>query len=399
MSLISSVLWFVTTLMIIFIGIYLSFYLKFPQLKVSNFVNLFRKNDNNSLKLLNLSLAGKIGVGSISGIAIAIIVGGKGALLWVWLSSIVLSIITYSETILGIKYGSPKEYMRYQLKNKKLSNIYSILIIIIYLVAFILIQSNTIIISFESTFNVDKIFIIVFLLLIIFLSINKDVNRISNIVSLIVPVMGFIYIIIGFIVIINHSNVIPSIIADILRDSFSFKSISTIPIIIGFERAIFCNEAGMGTTSMIASLSKNKDYKVDTAIQVLGTYFISLVVCTISAFIILTTNYELFDINNINGIEIVTYAFYYHFDNIGPIILSLITFLFAYSTIITSYYYGKINLKRDTLSKFIVIIMVLVSTIIEPNRIWQFIDILISLVTIINLVSIFKLRKKLRSSI
>ena len=119
MSLISSILWFVTTLMIIFIGIYLSFYLKFPQLKVSNFVNLFRKNDNNSLKLLNLSLAGKIGVGSISGIAIAIIVGGKGALLWVWLSSIVLSIITYSETILGIKYGSPKEYMRYQLKNKK----------------------------------------------------------------------------------------------------------------------------------------------------------------------------------------------------------------------------------------------------------------------------------------
>ena len=399
MSLISSVLWFVTTLMIIFIGIYLSFYLKFPQLKVSNFVNLFRKNDNNSLKLLNLSLAGKIGVGSISGIAIAIIVGGKGALLWVWLSSIVLSIITYSETILGIKYGSPKEYMRYHHKNKKLSNIYSILIIIIYLVAFILIQSNTIIISFESTFNVDKIFIIVFLLLIIFLSINKDVNRISNIVSLIVPVMGFIYTIIGFIVIINHSNMIPSIIADILRDSFSFKSISTIPIIIGFERAIFCNEAGMGTTSMIASLSKNKDYKVDTAIQVLGTYFISLVVCTISAFIILTTNYETFDINNINGIEIVTYAFYYHFDNIGPIILSLITFLFAYSTIITSYYYGKINLKRDTLSKFIVIIMVLVSTIIEPNRIWQFIDILISLVTIINLVSIFKLRKKLRSNI
>ena len=399
MSLISSILWFVTTLMIIFTGIYLSFYLKFPQLKVSNFVNLFRKNDNNSLKLLNLSLAGKIGVGSISGIAIAIIVGGKGALLWVWLSSIVLSIITYSETILGIKYGSPKEYMRNQLKNKKLSNIYSILIIIIYLVAFILIQSNTIIISFESTFNVDKIFIIVFLLLIIFLSINKDVNRISNIVSLIVPVMGFIYIIIGFIVIINHSNVIPSILADILRDSFSFKSISTIPIIIGFERSIFCNEAGMGTTSMIASLSKNKDYKVDTAIQVLGTYFISLVVCTISAFIILTTNYELFDINNINGIEIVTYAFYYHFDNIGPIILSLITFLFAYSTIITSYYYGKINLKRDTLSKFIVIIMVLVSTIIEPNHIWQFIDILISLVIIINLVSIFKLRKKLRSNI
>ena len=399
MSLISSILWFVTTLMIIFTGIYLSFYLKFPQLKVSNFVNLFRKNDNNSIKLLNLSLAGKIGVGSISGIAIAIIVGGKGALLWVWLSSIVLSIITYSETILGIKYGSPKEYMRNQLKNKKLSNIYSILIIIIYLVAFILIQSNTIIISFESTFNVDKIFIIVFLLLIIFLSINKDVNRISNIVSLIVPVMGFIYIIIGFIVIINHSNVIPSILADILRDSFSFKSISTIPIIIGFERSIFCNEAGMGTTSMIASLSKNKDYKVDTAIQVLGTYFISLVVCTISAFIILTTNYELFDINNINGIEIVTYAFYYHFDNIGPIILSLITFLFAYSTIITSYYYGKINLKRDTLSKFIVIIMVLVSTIIEPNHIWQFIDILISLVIIINLVSIFKLRKKLRSNI
>ena len=81
----SSYLWIVTTLFVLLSTIYLLFYYKFTSLKMSKSVNFFSKDN---LKILNLSLAGKIGVGSISGIAISIIVGGKGTILWIWISSI-----------------------------------------------------------------------------------------------------------------------------------------------------------------------------------------------------------------------------------------------------------------------------------------------------------------------
>ena len=98
---ISSLLWIIATLLLIISAIYFIFYFKFTNYKVLKNVKFF---DRESIKLLNISLAGKIGVGSISGIAISIIIGGKGTILWIWLSSFFLSIFTYLETKAGIKY-------------------------------------------------------------------------------------------------------------------------------------------------------------------------------------------------------------------------------------------------------------------------------------------------------
>ncbi len=388
----SAILWTITTLFIILSGLYLPFYLKFRHLKITNI------SDQNSFKMLNVSLAGKIGVGSISGIAVAIMVGGKGTILWIWLSSIVLGVITYSEAKLGTSLGSPQTYLKEKINSNALSKIYSFLIVLIYLISFILIQSNTIIISLENTFNLNRIIILIFLIFIVIISINKDIERISNIVSFIVPIMGLIYIIIGIIVITNNISLLPNLFIDIFEESIKFKSLATIPMIIGFERAIFSTEAGMGTTSTLLSISKSKNHDKEITTQVLGTYFITLVISTISAFIILTTNYNELNITNINGIEIVIYAFNYHFKEFGIIILSIITFLFAYSTIITSYFYAKenINTNNKTIIKIIVIIILILSNFIYPNIIWTLSDILSSLVTLINVYAIIKLRKYLR---
>ncbi|MBR4671714.1 MAG: sodium:alanine symporter family protein [Bacilli bacterium] len=388
---ISTILWIVTTLFITLSGLYLSFYLRFGHMKLTNIVN------KNAFKLLNVSLAGKIGVGSISGIAISILIGGKGTIFWIWISSIILGIITYSEAKLGATIGSPKKYIKENLNKKRLSKLYSILIVFIYLISFILIQSNTIIISLQHTFHFNRLLILIFLIIIVIISINKDIERISNIVSIIVPIMGFLYIVIGLIVILNNIVMIPTIIKDILKESISIKSLISLPIIVGFQRAIFSTEAGTGTTSTLLSISKSKA-KEEITMQVIGTYFITLVICTISAFIILTSNYDSLNITNINGIEIVIYAFNYHFKEIGIIILSIITFLFAYSTIITSYFYAKenINTNNKTMVKIIVIIILILSNFVNPNIIWTLTDILSSLVTLINVYAIIKLRRYLR---
>ena len=403
---INSFLWFQTTLIVSLVGVYLLIYNNLSPFKL---LNKCKKISKDSIKLLNLSLGGKIGVGSISGIAISIIIGGKGTIFWIWISSIVLTIFTYLETKAGIlfkerDFGGPSIYIKNKLNNKFLSIIYSILIIFTFIFSFILIQSNTIIISLSSTFNIKIIIIVILLLISVYFSINKGIRFISKITSYLVPFMGAVYIFIGLIVIITNINTIPNIIKDILIDAFTFKSIINLPVIIGFQRSIFSNESGMGTTSMIVALSNTSDYKKEAFVQILGNYFISLIVCTISALLILTSDYNSIGITNINGIEIINYAFNYHFGNIGIYLSSLIILLFAFSTIITSFLYGDITIKhlfhnkKNTFTKIIVIIVIVFSSIIDPKYIWNIVDISVSLTTLINIYALIKMRKELKES-
>lgn len=403
---INSFLWFQTTLIVSLVGVYLLIYNNLSPFKL---LNKCKKISKDSIKLLNLSLGGKIGVGSISGIAISIIIGGKGTIFWIWISSIVLTIFTYLETKAGIlfkerDFGGPSIYIKNKLNNKFLSIIYSILIIFTFIFSFILIQSNTIIISLSSTFNIKIIIIVILLLISVYFSINKGIRFIEKITSYLVPFMGAVYIFIGLIVIINNINTIPNIIKDILIDAFTFKSIINLPVIIGFQRSIFSNESGMGTTSMIVALSNTSDYKKEAFVQILGNYFISLIVCTISALLILTSDYNSIGITNINGIEIINYAFNYHFGNIGIYLSSLIILLFAFSTIITSFLYGDITIKhlfhnkKNTFTKIIVIIVIVFSSIIDPKYIWNIVDISVSLTTLINIYALIKMRKELKES-
>lgn len=136
---ISDIIWVITTFLILYVGLFYTIKLKLPQFKLTN---VFKKNEgnekSNTLKLLSLTLAGKIGVGSIAGIALCIFQGGKATIFWLWISSIILASLTYVETKLSIKYrskennryvGGPSFYIEKGLNNKKLAKAYAFLII------------------------------------------------------------------------------------------------------------------------------------------------------------------------------------------------------------------------------------------------------------------------------
>lgn len=155
------------------------------------------------------------------------------------------------------------------------------------------------------------------------------------------------------IIILNNLSSVIEIFKQIFISAFNIKALKTsilIPIIVGIERGIFSNEAGMGTTAMYAGLSNDNDIEKQANVQIIGTFFTSLIICTITALIILTSNYQNLSVANINGIELVSYAFFEHFGYFGIIMLTIIIFLFAFSTIVTSYYYGEINIKYLTKS-------------------------------------------------
>lgn len=410
---ISDIIWVITTFLILYVGLFYTIKLKLPQFKLTN---VFKKNEgnekSNTLKLLSLTLAGKIGVGSIAGIALCIFQGGKATIFWLWISSIILASLTYVETKLSIKYrskennryvGGPSFYIEKGLNNKKLAKAYAFLIILAYVLAFISVQTNTIVKQMEMTFNFSKLSIAIFLVVITYFSLKKGVDSISNLTAFLVPVMGGIYICIGIYVITNNFDQTLVVLKEIVTEAFDIEGLKgaiLIPIIIGIERGVFSSESGIGTTAMITALSNNNDVEKEAKLQVLATFFTSLVICTITALIILTTSYQNINFTDINGIEVVTYAFYKHLGPIGIIILTIVIFLFAFSTIVTCFYYGEASLKYLTSKntnylKWIIIAIMIYSSFSSPVVIWNTTDIIIAMIAIINVYAMYKLKDKI----
>ena len=136
--------------------------------------------------------------------------------------------------------------------------------------------------------------------------------------------------------------------------------------------------------------------------QVLGVYLTSFIVCTLTAFIILSSNYIDIDFISINGIEITSNAFLYHIPKFGNLIVVISIFFFAFSTILTGYYYGEssykyldknVNNTKIMILKIITLIVVFLGCITSPTILWNLVDILVAILAIINTYSILKLKK------
>ncbi len=408
--------WTIIIFLIFSNAIYFSIKLSFPQLSFKKMFSSLKKEDNsniNSINSLMMSLANKIGVGSLAGISFAIYYGGPGVIFWMWVFTIITSINTYLESYLGVLYkekdgdfykGGPSYYIKSGLNNKKLSLVYTVLIIFAYIFCFLTIQTNTISLLVNKTFDINIILIGLIITFLSFIFIFKGLKSISNLCSKIVPLMAFLYIICGLYVIFNNYLIIPNIFETILTDAFSIKSITLGSIYVAITKSIFATESGLGTSAIAVGADESLDCKKSSYIQILGVYFIGLVITTITAIIILSSNYNSLVFSNINGIELTRYAFNYHFGVLGDYLLNIILILFAFSTIITGYYYGESALKsinnkniriKVLILKITTLILLFLGSIIKPNIIWKLVDTIIMLLTVINVYSIYRLKDKI----
>ena len=360
------IIWLIATSLIIMSGLYFSFKLKFIQFRfIKMFKSLFIKNKEQEtikpFESLMMVLAGRIGVGSIAGIAISIYYGGVGSIFWMWISSLLATSLTFVETILGMLYqkkdtnsiskGGPSYYIKYGLSNKLLGNIYAFIIILTDIFGFISIQTNTITHSIQEIINIDSKIIGIILSILVIIIIIGGVKRIARFSSKMVPVMTLLYLFICLIIIVINIDKLPHIFITIFKSAFEFKSISggiLGSMIIGIQRGIFSNEAGIGTGAIASAATKTSSKNEQLAqgyTQMLGVYITTFLICTSTALILLTTNTTNLTINNLNGIEIVQYAFTNHLGSIGNYFVFIIIFLFAFTTILSSYYNGESSLK------------------------------------------------------
>lgn len=415
LDLINKQLWCIAIVLIIVNSVYFSIKLRFPQFKIFKSIKeIFVIKESNNISprdTLIMALSSKIGVGSLSGMALCIYYGGIGTIFWMYISTIFLSIINYIENALAILYkennkneslSGPYFYINKGLNKKKLSIVYAVIVLILYITLFSSIQNNTIVTLSTSIFNINKIVLSSVISIITGIIIFKGINSISNICNKVFPVMIIIFITVGLLIIIKNITIIPETILMIIKEAFKKQSLKggiIYTIIVSFQRSIFANESGVGTSAIISGATTSNNYKLQAKIGLIQTYFINLIILGITSIIIVTSKININNLNN--GIEITKQAFNYHLGLFGDIILFIIIFLFSFSTIITIYYYGESSLKyltnnpKTKILKIINMVSIFFGGIINGKTIWSYIDILIALLTIINMYTIYKLRKVL----
>lgn len=384
------------TILIIFLfcfSVYLSVKLKFQNYKI-NIKELIR-NDKTSLYL---TLGTKVGVGSIIGTTSSIIIGGFSSVIWIILFSILTTSIIYYEAYLGRKnrvklnndyIGGPN----FIVKNKLLSFISLILLLLIYTFMFQMIQMNTISNMILLNVNISKKLILIVFLIILLVTINLKIKEILNIMNKTVPIMCLFFIIICLYGIINNYDILFSSIEVYLKDIFSIKSILC-GMIIGIKRSIFMNELLIGTTSLSASTDKN-DINISIKYQILSIFFITITMTLLISSLILIYIYNNPIINDYN--LLINNIFHTTYGSIGTLFLIIILILFGFTTILSGFYIGKINIEYLTKSKLILnifkllfIVVTLSGIIINNFFIWKYLDNLIFIMIIINSYSIIK---------
>ena len=311
---------------------------------------------------LSTALSSTVGIGNIAGVAVAISLGGPGALFWMWISAIVGMATKFFTCSLGIMYrgydsdnvlqGGPMYVIEQGMgkKFKFLSYWFSIAglvgcLSLLQANQLTQIMSDYVVKSFEieQTFNLN-LTIGIFIALIVSLVIFGGLSRIAEVASKIVPFMVIIYLLSGLFIVLSNATLIPSIFSNIFSSAFNGSSVAggfagtAIVISQGFRRAAFSNEAGMGTEVMAIGASKNNQPIKSGLVAMIGPLIDTIIVCTITGLVILLSS-EWIE-GSYSGVSLTQKSFSNYLGLAGDYILIFSVATFTLSTMFGYSYYG-----------------------------------------------------------
>ena len=306
--------WF--PMLLIGTGIFLTIYLGFPQFKffmhgwrilTGKYIKDSTKGETTPFQALTTALSGTVGTGNIGGVGLAIWIGGPAAIFWMWITAIVGMTTKFVEVSLAHKYrttlpdgsisGGPFYYIEHGMNMKWLAIVFALLMMITAIGTGNMPQINNIAEVLSSEFSIKPIITGSVLSLLLLLVIVGGIKRIATIASKLVPIMGVIYITGSFIVIFdNYQNIIPSfhqIFSQVFTGSSAvggFLGASfALALQKGVARGAFSNEAGQGSSPIAHASSKTEDPVEEGIVSILEPFIDTLVVCTITALVILSS--------------------------------------------------------------------------------------------------------------
>lgn len=406
---------------LLFAGLYFTFATRFVQfVRPKEMLRLMIGGEGSSkekghispFQAFSISTASRVGTGNIAGVAIAITVGGPGAVFWMWLIAVIGAASAFAESTLAQVYkvktgahfrGGPAYYMQTALGSRRLGLAFSVIITLTFAFVFNSVQSNTIAQSLSATFQVDSLLSGIVLAALTAVIIFGGLKRIAAFSAVIVPVFALGYIAITVIVMLLNLEKLPGVLGIILSDAFSLRNLAGgalgATIMTGARRGLFSNEAGMGSAPNAAATANTAHPVKQGYIQTFSVFVDTLIICSCTAFIVLLADYQAFP--GLEGVALTQKALTQELGPIGNYFISASVLLFAFTSIIGNYYYGQANVEFVTRNRLVmalfrtgVSVMVLLGAVLQLKLVWNMADLFMTVMALLNIYAIFRLRRQ-----
>ena len=402
-------------------GLYLSIGLRFLTLR--NIPRAFAlllagregsgRGDISPFSALMTSLSATIGTGNIAGVATALVLGGPGALFWMWITALVGMATKYAEAVCAVRFreqdaagnysGGPMYYIRNGL-HKRWHWLAWAFAIFGTLAGFGIantVQSNSVSQVLQDSFAVPPLATGLGLMTLVAAVILGGVRRIARVASWLVPFMALTYILMGLIVLVTHITAVPAAVAVIVESAFTGSAATggfagaTVwaAIRFGVARGVFSNEAGLGSAPIAHAAARTDQPVQQGMIAMLGTFVDTLVVCTVTGLVIV-----IMDVlpSGVSGASLTSMAFAGGMPG-GQYVVTLGLCLFAFTTMIGWSFYGErcavflFGVRASMPFRLLWVAAIPVGTLIELELVWLIADTLNAFMAIPNLIALLLL--------
>lgn len=359
-------------------------------------------------------LASRVGVGNIAGVAIAISLGGPGAVFWMWVTALIGMGSAFAESSLAQLFkirdhkngqfrGGPAYYITQGLGQKWLGVLFALSLIFCFGLVYNAVQANSIVAAAETAWGWDKHAVGVGLVILTAPIIFGGIRRVSRVAEALVPVMAVLYLLMALYVMAANAAEVPRVFGLIFSSAFDFKaagggllgSMISAAMMNGIKRGLYSNEAGQGSAPNAAAAADVKHPVSQGMIQMLGVFVDTLIVCSCTAFLLLLADITPGDMS---GVQLTQAAIVSHVGAWGADFLAVVLFMFAFSSVIGNYAYAESNIQfihnhRMLLAAFrmCVLAMVYFGSVNSVPLVWDMADLTMGTMALINLLAILAL--------
>ncbi len=371
-----------------------------------------------SFQALLLSVAGRVGGGNIAGVAVAITLGGPGAIFWMWVVGLMGMATSFLECTLAQTYkqaepdgtyrGGPAHYISRGLGKKWnwLAAIYSVLLLVTFGFCFTALQSYAVATSVGDAFGVPVFYTGIAMAMLVGMIIFGGVKRIAKVAEVLVPIMAGGYLLVAFVVLGLNFERIPDVFMLIVKSAFGLEPAVGggigAAIMMGVKRGLFSNEAGLGSAPNVAAVAYVPHPANQGIVQSFSVFIDTLIICSATAFIILLSGvYEPGSGVAVEGVALTQSALADHVGDWGRAFVSIALVLFGFSTMLYNYYLGENSLNffstenQNLFNGFRVLIIGLVcwGATTDLGTVFGFADVTMGLLALANLIALLFLVK------
>ena len=371
-----------------------------------------------SFQALCTSLAARLGSGNLAGVALAISAGGPGAVFWMWMTALLGMATSFAESSLAQLYkekdkrgqfrGGPAWYMARGLGMRWMGVLFSLFLLLAYGLIFNTVQANSVAHAMRYAFSCPEWLAGLALASIVLLTISFGLKGIARLMQWLVPIMALLWVAASLFVAALHLDQVPGVLATIVKSAFGWREVASgalgytfsQALMAGFQRGMFSNEAGMGSTPNAAAAASSwpPHPAAQGIVQMIGVFTDTIIICSASAMILLLAG-PVPHASGTVGIQLLQQALVNLTGGWGAGFVSLILILFAFSSIVVNYLYAENNLiflKLDSRAaigtlRLGVILMVVAGSLLSMPLVWQLADIIMALMAITNLTAILLL--------